>query len=101
MKITELKKRYDEIVTDYILAFCRKHKCYIESFVGDEKDGIACVADCFLHFNEIKLDIDLRVNKDLIWEWYYKNVNAHMEDDDRFPNFENWLKLNKKKKVKK
>lgn len=68
-----IKIKYERIVDEYLELFCKKHDVYIDFWVANKKGGIVLISDAFFDFEDIRLDIDLEVEKQLIWLWCYDN----------------------------
>lgn len=76
--MTNLQTKFQAICELYVEAFMRKHSFYDEEtgeynsydWVGDEIGGIACLADYFINFDDIRRDIDESVSKNVYFEYY-------------------------------
>jgi hypothetical protein len=86
MKHPTLKQRYERICQTYVDQFCAKHNCEIDFISG----GHYMIGDAFLSLDVIRYDIDNEVPKGEVFTWFWKWV-----DVEGFPNFENYLKLDK------
>ena len=93
----KLREEYADIVNKYIRAFEDKHDTLLEFWVADQIGTIAVIGDNFFNFQDIRYDIDNRVNKRLIWEWYSGWVDSCYKNRKPYPNFENYVKLKKAK----
>lgn len=78
-----LKEFYADIAETYLWQFCKKHDFDYDSidvyFVGEDSYDIACVGDYFFNLTDIRYDIDNKLNRKVIFEWYDKCLNAHFE----------------------
>ena len=91
-----LKQYYDTVCNLYVLEFLKKHGFWDEEdnepyncdWVGDEIGGILCVSDYYIGFNDIKLDIDKDVSKDVFFEYYY----WYTVDNEKNINYRSYLK---------
>jgi hypothetical protein len=67
-----LKQQFENVVEQYIDAFCEKqgvHKDNNDCRVGD----VIEINDAYLNFDEIRLDIDTNQPKGEIFKWYWDN----------------------------
>lgn len=72
MKIDELKKKYENAVSEYIDKFCKKQGLFFEYWVGEIVGGIACFGDIFFFsFQDIVWDVNSKQKKGLIIDWIY------------------------------
>ena len=75
-----LKERYADICLEYLRVFNAKHELDMEDYelkqcwVGDEVGGIADLNDMFLNFDDIRYDIDNKVSRNKIFDWYWNSV---------------------------
>ena len=92
-----LKSRFEKVCNDYAKAFCEKQDVEIEYWVADDPSGICEIADLFINFNDMRLDIDENIPVGLIFEYYSEQLDFFVESYDKniegasFPNFGNWL----------
>ena len=72
MKLNQLKKQYEIVVSEYVQKFCNKHELEFEHWVGNDIGGIACFGDIFFYnFQDIVWDINSKQPKGLIIQWLY------------------------------
>ncbi len=75
-----LKEQYAEICLEYLRAFNAKHELDMEDYelkqcwIGDEVGGIADLDDMFINFDDIRYDIDNKVSRNKIFDWYWNSV---------------------------
>jgi hypothetical protein len=85
--ITELQSNYNNAVNEYIKVFEKKHGYYFTDWVGSEVGGIACfIEQYFFNFSDIKLDIDQKVKKNLIFE-YQDDCLSHPKKTINFKSY--------------
>lgn len=89
-----LKEQYEMLVDKYLQAFCKKHEFDYEdakfSWVGDDRGGICMIADYFISFDCMRIDIDSNAKKGQFESWYDYNLMA--EDlGITSPNYANWV----------
>jgi hypothetical protein len=75
----KLKTDYETIVDKYIKLFSIKQGTDRGSWVGNRIGGILDIADMFLSFDDIRLDIDTEQPKGSIIEWYWDNVESQQQ----------------------
>ena len=63
MKLNQLKKQYEIVVSEYIQKFCNKQELDFEYWVGNDIGGIACFGD--IHFLPPKLGIKAQPGKSI------------------------------------
>lgn len=58
-----IKERYENAVHEYCMAFCQKHGYHYnpDGWVGGDVGGVIEVADMFVNFDDIRIDIDNEV----------------------------------------
>ena len=72
MKLNQLKKQYEMVVSEYVKKFCNKQELEFEYWVGNDIGGIACFGDIFFYnFQDIVWDINSKQPKGLIIKWLY------------------------------
>lgn len=90
-----LQSRFKAICEEYLHAFMRKHEfCDDETgeysyayWIGDDVGGIVEISDYFIPFNDIRIDIDKCVPKDVYFKYYDYSIYG-----DGRANYENYLK---------
>lgn len=87
-KIEKLKKDYEKICNEYIKLFCIKQEFLFDGFVGDEVGGIACCSDFFFNFSDIVWDVNAKIPKGVIIEWY----DAQLENPEKAINYYSYTK---------
>ncbi len=74
----KLSKRYENVVSEYIELFCKKHELDFECWVGGNIGGIACFGDVFyFSFQVIVWDINTNQKKGLIIQWLYESIDNY------------------------
>ena len=82
-----IKKRYSDIVYEYVKLFCEKHDYdFDEAYTNDL--FIFSICDYFIDFNNIMFDIDNNVKTDFFIKWY----DFMLETAGKI-NYENFWKL--------
>ena len=89
MKNLSLKERYETLVDIYIDHFCKKHDCEFEWWVADRIGEIAYVNGYYIQFDDLRLDIDEKVEKTKIWQ----HLDYVSDATNTSVNFFNYLKL--------
>lgn len=77
-----LKELYDKACNLYIAEFLKKHDLWDEEenapypheWIG-EPGGMLYVVDCYIGFNDIRMDIDIDIDKDVFFEYYHYTVD--------------------------
>lgn len=77
LTISKLKQRLDNCIDLYTDLFCQKQECDADGWIGNNKGGLNCFADCFLSFEDIRIDLEMNVPKGEIWKWYWDNIENH------------------------
>ena len=92
-----LRQRYEEAVHKYCKAFCEKHGYVYDpnSWVRNKVGEVVEVADLFIDFCDIRLDIDNDVPPEKFQQWYDYSLEIAMLDDGggnmKQCNYEHWL----------
>ena len=86
-----LKDRFNEICCDYVDRFCRKHEFNPKDVSWVNIGGIVSIADYFFSFDNIRYDIDNRVNKSMMIEFYDYSLDKYSQGIN-CPNYENYIK---------
>lgn len=90
-----LKYDYTKVCDLYVLAFLRKHNLWDDErnipfdseWVGGDAGGILEVLDYYIGFNEIRIDIDNDIDKEIFFEYYH-----YTTDSGKGINYESYLK---------
>ena len=88
LSISEIKERLDNCIDLYTDLFCQKQDCYADGWIGNIKGGINCFADCYLSFEDIRIDLEMEVPKGEIWNWYWDNI----ENEGKAINYYSYVK---------
>lgn len=103
----ELQDKYNEVVNEYALCFIRKHELCDEEdankditleWVGSDIGGVLEIADYYINFSDIKIDIDKNVDKDEFWKYYQyceeiSLLNTYCKTKGiTIPNYTSWIK---------
>jgi len=71
-----LKSKFDKIANKYLKKFMEKHgfenpdMWWVAGMVGTT----LFVNDYFLNFEDIRYDLDNEIEKEMLFEWYYYNL---------------------------
>jgi hypothetical protein len=87
-KIEKLKKDYEKVCNQYMKLFCEKQDLGFDGFVGDEVGGVACCNDFFFNFQDIVWDVNAKIPKGVIIEWY----DAQLENPEKAINYYSYTK---------
>jgi len=88
-KTTKLRDELDRILLKYIEEFEQKHEVYREFSVSNDLLQPALISDCFFQIQDIIYDIDNNVPDDLIFDWYWEQVEKPI---DEYVNFDTYCK---------
>lgn len=76
IKLDQLKKQYEDVVSEYVQKFCNKQGLEFEHWIGDNIGGIACFGDIFYYnLQDVIWDVNSKQPKGLIIEWLYDSIN--------------------------
>ena len=93
MKDTKLHKDLINNINEYTKLFCEKHDLYFDYWVADLVGGICCFSnDYFAGFDDIRLDLENEVPKDVFFEWYDLTLDLGLKGK---PTISYYLYLNK------
>lgn len=84
-----LKKDFAEIAALYIYKFRIKHELDFDYWVADRVGEIAFFGDYCFSFNDIRFDIDNKIEETYILDWYDESLSQVL-DGQKNINFENW-----------
>ena len=87
-KIDKLKKDYEKACKEYIKLFCEKQDLGFDGFVNEEIGGIALCSDFFFNFSDIVWDVNAKIPKGVIIEWY----DAQLENPEKAINYYSYTK---------
>ncbi len=74
--VGSLKERYSDLCNLYVEEFIKKHELTTDDdWVGNEVGGIVTIGDCFINFDDIRLDIDKNAPKHCFFKWYYETLD--------------------------
>lgn len=75
-KAVELKKKFIDVVNDYMYLWCTKHGYRYEKdmWVGDEYGGVCMVGDLFVNFNDVRYDMDNDLPEEMFEAWYWYSL---------------------------
>lgn len=65
-----LRVNFKNAVSDYVAAFELKHNLKLDYWIADQIGTIASFGDYFIDFNDIRLDIDNKTDKNHFFNWY-------------------------------
>ena len=89
-----MKKEYEKIVSKYVEAFEKKHSMEFDFWVADLVGTVSCFQnEYYISFEDIRLDLDNDINKDMFFEWYDLSLELAMANKPVI-NYYNYLKLN-------
>lgn len=72
--MSELRKKLENILYQYIDLFEKKHDIFYDGAAGDDILGILLFGDYFFNITDIVYDIDNNLPEGMIFEWYNMNV---------------------------
>ena len=78
---------YKEICNAIVVQFCEKQSMSFYGWVSDEVGGIAECSVFYFNFLDIVKDIDRKVDKGVIIDWYYSNI----DNENNYINYNSWL----------
>jgi hypothetical protein len=77
-RMTTLKEKYESIIDEYVKRFEKKHGLQLESWVSDDKNGVACFGDIlYFSVNDIIYDINNKLPKGLIINWLEDGIDYY------------------------
>lgn len=80
-------KKYKEICNAIVIQFCEKQSMSFNGWVADEVGGIAECSDFYFNFLDILKDVEKKVEKGVIIDWYYSNI----DNENNYINYNSWL----------
>lgn len=88
-----LKQQYETLCNEYLKIFCEKQEVEFDpsDWVGGDVGEVIHIADCFLNFDEIRLDIDTDQPKGFIFKWYWEDLDGYYKTKQRI-NYRNYIK---------
>lgn len=91
---TSLKNQYAILVAAYIGLFEAKHGYAFSGWIGDFGEmATFCGEEYYFTFNDIRFDIDNKINKGLIFRWHDEGVEHNLpRKEPRWINFKNYCK---------
>jgi len=95
-KIEKLKKDYERVCNQYMKLFCEKQDLGFDGFVNDDIGGIALCSDFFFNFQDIVWDVNAKIAKGVIIEWY----DAQLENPEKAINYYSYTKGLRHKDIK-
>ena len=77
-----MKKRYEQAVQEYILAFCLKHEIDFDYWICKDIGGIAVFqgGEVYLNFDNIRFDIDTNQPAELIINHYWDSIEHYPKE---------------------
>lgn len=87
--LKELKEAYHKAVEGYIEAFMKKQGLQCNEWVGGNIGGVIECGDMFFNFDDIVIDIDNNVPKEVIIEWYWYSLGV--DEHKRRINYNSWV----------
>ena len=92
-----LKQRFEDVCSEYIERFEKKHGYEFNFWVGSEVGGIACFCDqYYFNLSDITYDINNKCKKNEIFEWQ----DYQLDETNEGINFHAYHKGLRVKKVK-
>jgi len=88
-----MKKRFEESVQEYILAFCLKNEIDFDYWIGNDIGGVACFqgGEVYLNFDDIRFDIDTEQPAELIINHYWDSI-ANYPNEINFKSYAQGLR---------
>jgi hypothetical protein len=88
--MTALKKKYENIVEQYIKKFTNKHGYEFSYWCGPDVGGIACFIDqYFFNLEDIMYDVNNEVKKGMIFQW--QDDQVEYGDENTAINFQSYV----------
>ena len=86
--MSKLQKEYIAVVNKYLDMFIKKQGYEFSSWVSDDVGGIACfIEQYFFSFDDIRMDIDRKIKKGLIFEWQDDGVENHEKGNINYNSY--------------
>jgi hypothetical protein len=71
-----LKSEFAKVCSIYIQMFCIKNETTFDGWIGGDVGEIANIADMFINFSDIRLDIDTNQSSGTLIKWYWENLET-------------------------
>ena len=81
--MSTLKRAFDFIAEEYISKFIKKHKYEFTGWVGGDKVTAGFIDEYFFSYDDIRLDIDMKLPKGLIFKWQDAYIDHHDKTGNR------------------
>lgn len=82
------REMFEKSVRLYCNIFCRKHKLYTPTWIGERIGTIANFGDYVFDFDSVRYDIDYDVPKGYIIEWLDYNTEKYYSNDKQTISYE-------------
>lgn len=90
-----LRNMYSNVVAEYCKVFFVKHdfgEYDNDMWIGNDTGGVIEVCDMFIGFDEIRYDIDNKIESGVFEEWFDYSTEIDFEHDEPMINFPSWCK---------
>ena len=88
-----IRKRYENAVHEYCLAFCQKHgfEYNPDDWVGGDIGGVLNINDdYFFDFDDIRYDIDHNIAEEVFLQWYDYDTEVALVEGAHIVNYHSW-----------
>lgn len=86
-RIDYAKKGYEFYVHKYMELFCEKHELEYDKDYWIGFGEIIELADMFINFSDVRLDVDKDVTRGIFTEWYWTTLESNLPH----VNYNSWL----------
>ena len=77
-----LKHTWKVVCNEYLQEFCRRH-----GYSYEPDMWVACVCDMFVSMEDIRYDVDNRIDIDCFEAWYWKSVDVYSLTKQKYMNY--------------
>ena len=89
-KAKEAKRLFERSVMQYVRLFEKKHDILLEFWVADCIGTVGLFADYYFNFEDVRYDIDNKIEKDKIFQWH--EYNLENGSSKLWINYPSWIK---------
>ena len=88
-----LRSNYEKACNAYLEEWCKKHEFDIREadWVGGDIGGVVFIADFYVSFEDIMIDIDRRAPRGEYWRYYDYAMDCQWLGIS-YPNYNHWLR---------